>query len=63
MRVCEHMCVKIKEEKGAFGVFSCAPLIVVKAFIVSSGRGADESLHRRQKESEEKEKLVSKGRC
>lgn len=63
VRVCEHMCVKIKEEKGAFGVFSRAPLILVKAFIVSSGRGADESLRRRQEESEAKEKLVSEGRC
>lgn len=59
----ERMCVKIKEGEGGLGVFSGAPLISVKAFIVSSGRGADEELHRRREESEEKEKLVSEGRC
>lgn len=56
------MRVKIKAAEEGFGVFSGAPLISVKAFIVSSGRGADEELHRRLEESERKGKLV-RGRC
>lgn len=56
------MRVKIKEAEEGFGVFSGAPLISAKAFIVSSGRGADEELHRRSEESGRKGKLV-RGRC
>lgn len=49
--VFEHACVKIQEkERGRVWCFSEAPLIFAKAFIVSSGRGADEELYRRQEE-------------
>lgn len=41
-----------KEAAESFGVSSGAPLISVKAFIVSSGRAADEELHRRREEME-----------
>lgn len=61
--VCEdQMHVKRKEAAEGFGVSSAAPLISLKAFIVSSGRAADEELHRRREESERKWKLV-RGRC
>lgn len=54
---------RTENDKGVLGVCSGAPLISVKALIVSSGCCADEELHRRQEEREEKEKLVVEGRC
>lgn len=60
----EHVCVCVKiSERQSVRCFGGAPLISAKAFIVSSGRGADEELYRRREEREEKEKLVRDGRC
>lgn len=48
------MCENWSVREG-FGVFGGAPLISVKAFIVSSGLGADEELYRRREERREGE--------